>query len=241
MARVALSVILMLICLADLSPAEARMRNAADIEMKTTDGRKVVMPKNYICPPILSEYLDQYSITGGDRLKSKLFRQLHQGQDIVAPLGTKVYASCDGVVEISDFHWAGGERTVVKCDHNPLDHRTIYEVGYHYSKRLAKKADRVRQGETMLGLLGFTGEGRGPAPHYHRELRAASGWNLIEASPDRKRIGMIIWNQGTTVNPHDYWLGAKGAETVVIPPYEAVVRMEPKQGYVYPLRCAKKR
>lgn len=89
----------------------------------------------------------------------------HEGIDILAPRGTKVYSTTDGVV--------GSMRN------NNLGGKVIWILGpsntWHYyahlddHKRGLKEGDIVRKGQ-HIGYVGNTGNARHTAPHLHYGL-----------------------------------------------------------------------
>lgn len=89
-------------------------------------------------------------------------RQFHYGVDISAPIGTKVYATGDGVVTVTRYSKTYGK--VIKIDHG-FGYSTIYA---HLSRIYVKEGDVVRRGE-VIGEVGCTG--RSTAPHLHYEIR----------------------------------------------------------------------
>ena len=88
----------------------------------------------------------------------------HKGIDYAAPIGTRVRAVGDGIVE-----WAGpkggyGNVVIVR-------HRGQYSTVYAHLSRIAvKRGQRVEQNDT-LGAVGQTGWATGP--HLHYEFRIA--------------------------------------------------------------------
>ena len=90
----------------------------------------------------------------------------HNGLDLGAPTGTKVYAMMDGVVARTGYDKRSGNFVVI--DHGE------YTVSYcHLSKILVKKGERVKAGQTT-SLSGNTGASTGP--HLHFGLRKNGKW-----------------------------------------------------------------
>lgn len=88
----------------------------------------------------------------------------HKGVDYVAPTGTPIYATAEGIVEFSG--WQNGYGKVVI-----LKHFNKYSTLYaHQSKIDPKihKGKKVSQGQ-LIGYVGSTGWATGP--HLHYELR----------------------------------------------------------------------
>ncbi|GAA5192131.1 peptidoglycan DD-metalloendopeptidase family protein [Ferrimonas gelatinilytica] len=83
----------------------------------------------------------------------------HNGTDYVAPVGTPIMAAGDGVVLQSGYTNLNGHYVVIQ-------HSSTYVTKYlHLSKRLVKKGQRVKQGQT-IGRLGATGRVTGAHLHY---------------------------------------------------------------------------
>ncbi|WP_269619852.1 M23 family metallopeptidase [Zhongshania sp. BJYM1] len=88
---------------------------------------------------------------------------LHGGADLRAAIGTPVYATADGVVELSGKS-TGGFGEMIKLNHN-FGFVTVFG---HLSKTSVAVGDYVRQGD----LIGYTGNtGLSSAPHLHYEVR----------------------------------------------------------------------
>ncbi|MBE6450940.1 MAG: hypothetical protein E7016_03125 [Alphaproteobacteria bacterium] len=129
------------------------------------------------------------------RISSRFGRRLHpifkdyrnhHGVDYAAPMGTKVYASGDGVV--TQAKWVGGYGYFVKIRHN-----SEYTTGYAHLKSFAKgirPGVRVKQGQ-VIAYVGNTGRSTGPHLHFEvikngqkvdpLKIRAATGENLSGA------------------------------------------------------------
>jgi murein DD-endopeptidase MepM/ murein hydrolase activator NlpD len=88
----------------------------------------------------------------------------HKGIDYAAPVGTRVRAAGDGVVEYAGPK--GGYGNVVILRHNG-QYSTVYA---HLSRVGVKRGERVAQNDT-IGAVGQTGWATGP--HLHYEFRIA--------------------------------------------------------------------
>jgi len=86
-------------------------------------------------------------------------RIMHEGIDIVADVGTPVYATGDGT--ISYVGPRGGYGTVVEIDHG-FGYSTLYG---HLSKPLVKEGQKVKRGQ-VVALSGNSGLSTGPHLHY---------------------------------------------------------------------------
>lgn len=91
--------------------------------------------------------------------------RVHEGIDIMASRGTKVYSSTEGVI--------------MSLRNNNLGGKVIWLLGpsgaYHYyahlndHRRGLKEGDYVKRGE-LIGYVGNTGNARHTAPHLHYGL-----------------------------------------------------------------------
>jgi len=88
----------------------------------------------------------------------------HKGIDYAAPIGTRVRAAGDGVVEFAGVK--NGYGNVVILRHNG-QYSTVYA---HLSRIGVRRGARVAQNDT-IGLVGQTGWATGP--HLHYEFRIA--------------------------------------------------------------------
>jgi len=86
--------------------------------------------------------------------------KFHEGVDLSAPLGTVVYASGNGVVEMANFSDHGYGNQIV------IDHGFGYKTRYAHLKLIKVKiGQHVKRGEE-IALLGNTGRSTGPHLHY---------------------------------------------------------------------------
>jgi murein DD-endopeptidase MepM/ murein hydrolase activator NlpD len=91
----------------------------------------------------------------------------HQGQDLIAPAGTPIYAAAAGVVKVSSESF-GGYGVCISIDHiiNGQKVSTLY--GHMtYGTRMVQAGQRVVAGQ-MIGRVGSTGSST--APHLHFEV-----------------------------------------------------------------------
>ncbi|WP_228275252.1 M23 family metallopeptidase [Stakelama tenebrarum] len=109
--------------------------------------------------------VDHVRLTSGYGVRSDPFRgtrAMHAGIDIPGPVGTKVYATADGI--ISRAGRAGGYGNLVEINHG----RGIETRYGHLSQILVKDNQQVHRGD-LIGLMGSTGRSTGS--HLHYEVR----------------------------------------------------------------------
>ncbi|MGH8747459.1 MAG: peptidoglycan DD-metalloendopeptidase family protein, partial [Burkholderiales bacterium] len=90
----------------------------------------------------------------------------HKGVDYAAPLGTRVRATADGVVEFAGRKGGYGNVIILR---NSGRYSTVYGHLRGFSRGIRRGA-RVEQGE-IIGFVGQTGWATGP--HLHYEFRIA--------------------------------------------------------------------
>jgi murein DD-endopeptidase MepM/ murein hydrolase activator NlpD len=89
-------------------------------------------------------------------------RRMHTGVDFLAPTGTPIYATGNGVVVEAERNNYGYGRMVI------IDHGYGYESLYaHLSQIQVKPGQEIKRGE-IIGLVGNTGISS--APHLHYEV-----------------------------------------------------------------------
>ena len=89
--------------------------------------------------------------------------KMHAGLDFTGNIGTKIYATGDGVVVRADSDMRGYGKLVI------IDHGFGYETRYaHCSEFKVKVGQKVKRGD-LIALLGNTGDSTGP--HVHYEVR----------------------------------------------------------------------
>ena len=89
----------------------------------------------------------------------------HEGIDISGPKGTPIYATGDGVIELTEFSFRGYGNQIL------INHGFGYQTRYaHLSKVLVKQGQRVKRGE-KIGLMGSTGKSTGSHLHYEVLVR----------------------------------------------------------------------
>lgn len=100
---------------------------------------------------------------------------MHAGLDFSAEIGTPVYATGNGIIEIAGSQGDGYGNKVV------INHGFGYETLYgHNSKILVRAGQKVKRGQT-IALVGSTGKSTGPHCHYE------------------------VWKNGNKINPVNYF------------------------------------
>lgn len=123
---------------------------------------------NFVMPPMIApiEDLNYRSIgasVGGKLSPFYKLNFMHDGLDIIAPLGTPVVATESGVVTAVQTA-LGGKGNMVTIKHDG-GYSTVYA---HMSKIFVKKGKKVKRGE-RIGLVGDSG--RSFTTHLHYEVR----------------------------------------------------------------------
>ena len=106
-------------------------------------------------------------------------REFHKGVDIVAPSGTPVHASADGLVTAAGR--MAGYGAMIQVVHG-FGMSTRYG---HLSRVMVTPGQRVKRGE-VIGLVGSTGRSTGP--HLHYEVFRAG----VQVDP-RKYLGEALF------------------------------------------------
>ncbi len=106
---------------------------------------------------------------GGARFGAGRAGHSHQGQDVMAPCGTRMVAARGGRVQFKQYHGAAGHYVVIDGDGTDVDY-----VYMHLDQPSPfNQGDRVYTGQT-IGAVGDSGNARGC--HLHFELWSAPGW-----------------------------------------------------------------
>jgi hypothetical protein len=113
--------------------------------------------------PISNNDLDHTSSGWGMRVHPIYnVRMFHWGMDFVAPTGTNIYATGEGIVEATENLRDGHGKHVVVS--HGFGYKTLYA---HMSKFNVKPGDKVKRGQ----VIGFVGSsGTSTAPHLHYEV-----------------------------------------------------------------------
>lgn len=116
--------------------------------------------------------------------------QAHKGVDYVAPIGTKILATADGVVEFAGVQQGYG-KVVILRHHNK--YTTLYAHMSDFEKGIETGA-KVKQGE-VIGFVGMTGLTTGPHLHYefridgvHHDPLSVAMPKTAAMAPDMKQV-----------------------------------------------------
>ena len=140
-----------------ISEAKLQKQNYHEIVQKSDYNRDY-----FACVPALKPMDGYYSPKGfGMRMHPLLgIFKTHEGLDIINDVGTPVYASGNGVVELAG-QASGGYGLMIVINHG-YDFQSLYA---HLSKVLVKEGQHVRRGD-FIGKSGRSGLVTGPHLHY---------------------------------------------------------------------------
>lgn len=117
--------------------------------------------------PVPEKYLRTMASGYGPRLDPVYgTMKFHEGLDFSAPVGTPVYATADGTVNVAS--WQSQYGNMVEINHG-FNYTTRYA---HLSKLIARAGQQVKRGD-LIGLVGNTGKSTGPHLHYEVRYRGA--------------------------------------------------------------------
>jgi murein DD-endopeptidase MepM/ murein hydrolase activator NlpD len=127
---------------------------------KTKEKRLAAKPA---IQPISIKELTRFGSSFGMRVHPILQKmKMHEGIDLTAPRGTKIFATADGVV-LQAGYTDGGYGNKIIIDHG-FGYRTLYG---HCYKINVKPGQKVKRGD-VIGLVGSTG--LSTCPHLHYEV-----------------------------------------------------------------------
>lgn len=116
-------------------------------------------------PSVLPIDISDYTVSSGYGYRRDPVygsTKFHEGLDFAADIGTPVFATADGRVELAERK--GGYGNCIDITHG-YNYLTRYA---HLSEILVKEGQEVRRGE-IIGRVGSTGKSTGP--HLHYEVR----------------------------------------------------------------------
>lgn len=113
----------------------------------------------------------------------------HKGVDFVAPIGTKIKATADGVVDFAGVQSGYGNVVILR-------HQTKYTTLYAHMSGFApgiQKGTKVQQGD-VIGFVGMTGMTTGPHVHYefrindvHHDPLSVAMPHSVNIAPEQKQ------------------------------------------------------
>jgi len=145
------------------SPKRYKKPKTSSKKKRSRKGRKGRFVPSTRAPKIrirLSWPIDKPVVTSGFGVRKS---GKHDGIDIGAPKGTKIYAAADGQVLFSGWGPTGYGRLVLIKHSNK-----VYTVYAHNQKNLVKKGARVKRGQ-VIAKVGHSGRATGN--HLHFEVR----------------------------------------------------------------------
>lgn len=132
-------------------------------QLKTSAGEQ--KDKLARIPSIMPIDIKDYTMSSGYGYRSDPIygtTAFHAGLDFAASMGTPVFATADGVVDVAG--WKGGYGNCIEISHG-YNYTTLYG---HLSEILVTPGKNVKRGE-LIGKVGSTGKSTGP--HLHYEVR----------------------------------------------------------------------
>ncbi len=94
----------------------------------------------------------------------------HQGWDLLAPIGTPVFAVAPGSVVGVRNQGDYGLQVLIQFSSSKFPRQDLYAFYAHLSRADVKFGDEVFEGMT-IGATGQTGNAGGTTPHLHFEIR----------------------------------------------------------------------
>jgi murein DD-endopeptidase MepM/ murein hydrolase activator NlpD len=132
-----------------------------DEVIKLAENKEEMLKSIPCIQPVANKGLERTSSGYGWRIhpwyKIRIF---HYGFDFAAPIGTEVYATGDGVVELTEYSLRGYGKKIV-IDHG-FGIKTLFA---HLSEFKVREGQKVKRG-MVIGLVGSTGLSTGPHLHY---------------------------------------------------------------------------
>jgi len=124
--------------------------------------------------------------------------RFHAGMDFNAKIGTNIYVTGDGVVELAKRNQGYGNCVIV--DHG-YGYKTLYG---HCEKILVREGQKVYRGE-VIATLGNTGRSTGPHLHYEVIVRGQhdnpANYYFMDLSPEEyNRMFEIAENHGQVMD-----------------------------------------
>lgn len=128
----------------------------------------------------------------------------HNGTDIAAPLGTKVYAAAGGVIERVDYNgWYYQYGRYILINHG----NNITTMYAHLSQSIVSSGQVVEKGQ-LIGYVGNTGFSTGPHLHFGTYATPPGGWRQVNSKTEGGLVSIPpaagLVPVGVSINPRDY-------------------------------------
>jgi len=128
----------------------------------------------------------------------------HNGMDIAAPLGTKVYAAAGGVVERVDYNgWYYQYGRYILINHG----NNITTMYAHLSQSAVSSGQVIKKGQ-LIGYVGNTGFSTGSHLHFGAYATPPGGWRKVDSRSEGGLVSIPpatgLVPIGVTLNPRDY-------------------------------------
>ncbi len=152
----------------DVSKKVDKLRHQMAIQSKSYDeiatlikGKEQMLASIPSIQPVKNRDLERIASGFGYRIDPVYkVTKFHSGLDFTASIGTEIFATGDGVVEMVGFDYGGYGNEVV------INHGYGYKTRYaHMSRTKARVGQKVKRGE-VIGYVGSTGKSTGPHVHY---------------------------------------------------------------------------
>lgn len=159
-----------------------------------------------ISPPSLKRPLIS-SPFGWRRDPIKGSTRRHEGVDLPARQGTRIYATGAGIVTLAG--WVNGYGNLVQIDH-PGGVRTRYG---HLSRILTSRGTSVEQGD-LVGQMGSTGRSTGSHLHYEVRINGTSVDPLAYMGQETPSYN-AVWLPEARVSPRwSGWANVEGSNSL---------------------------
>ena len=115
-------------------------------------------------------------------------RKYHSGLDFALEVGNSIFATGDGVVELTENAYRGYGKNII------IDHGFGYKTRYaHLSEIYVKKGMEIKRG-SVIGLSGNTGRSSGPHLHYEVKYRGnfVNPYNYMDLALEKAKFTEMI-------------------------------------------------
>ena len=139
----------------------AMQKSSYDTLQKLVEAKEKMLGAIPAIQPVSNETLERVASGFGYRI-DPIYKtpKMHTGIDFTAATGTPIYATGDGVVQMSGYDNGGYGNHVI------INHGYGYNSLYGHMKKIkARIGEKVQRGE-VIGWVGSTGKSTGPHLHY---------------------------------------------------------------------------